>query len=122
MDLFFAPAYYVLARLRNEVKFGFMATVFGIPAYIFTWMERTPINSGLGSTALVMALYFGMAFYTQAMKGWKELLPLLDCLSKGDLTGIYGDTADRVGQFAEMRFLASDVNAHFSSIVAQARS
>ena len=122
MDAFLGPAYFVLGRLRNEAKFGFMAAVFGVPVYILTWLDRTPAGYQLAAVSLLIAAYFSVAFYAQAMKNWNELFPLLDRLAAGDLTGVFGDTADRVGQFAEIKGLVSDVNVHFGDIVAQARS
>ena len=122
MERFLAPAYFVLGRMRNDAKFFFIAAIFGVPAFIFTWVESTSLNRALAGAVLLLTLYFAVAFYLQAMKGWSGLLPLLDALGKGDLTGVYGDTADRASQFAEMKGLASDINTHFGSIVAQARS
>ena len=122
MDQFLAPAYFVLGRMRNESKFGFMALLFGLPAFVLVWMEHTSFNALLAAGLLLLTLYFAVTFYLQAMKGWGELLPLLDLLSHGDLTGVYGSTADRVSQFAELKGLASDINVHFGSIVTQARS
>ena len=107
MDQFLAPAYFVLGRMRNESKFGFMALLFGLPAFVLVWMEHTSFNALLAAGLLLLTLYFAVTFYLQAMKGWGELLPLLDLLSHGDLTGVYGSTADRVSQFAELKGLGS---------------
>ncbi len=122
MDSFLAPAYALLSRMRNEVKFSFMAAFFGVPLFFAAFADPTPLNSQIAVASLVLLAYFMIAFYKQAIKGWNEVLPQLDRLSEGDLNATFGSGTDRVGQFNEMKGLAGDINAHFGRIVAQART
>jgi methyl-accepting chemotaxis protein len=122
MDSFLAPAYALLARMRNEVKFSFMAVFSGVPLFFVAFADRTPLNGRIAVASLALLSYLMVAFYKQAIKSWDELLPQLDRLSEGDLNAVFGSGTDRVGQFNEMKGLAGDINAHFSRIVAQARS
>jgi len=122
MDFFLAPGYAILSRMRNEVKFPFMAILFGLPLYLVAFAAPTEQNRYLLLVALAVTAYMMVAFYLQAMKGWHEVLPQLERLSDGDLNATFGSGTDRVGQFNEMKGLAGDINAHFSRIVAQARS
>lgn len=118
--LFFANL--VLAHLKNEAKFAFMAGLFGLPLYIVAFAEPHPLNGVFTVASLVLLAYFMIGFYVQSIGGWQELLPFLDRLSQGDLTATYDGQIDRVGQLSKARAIATNVNEHFSNIVAQARS
>ena len=122
MKQFLIPAHFVIARLRDRLKFGFLAVIFGVPAFILTWMDRTPFHLALAGAAFLVVIYFSAAFYSQSIKGWNERLPLLDALGKGDLTGVVGGVATQGGPAAEFAQLIAAVNAYFTGIVSQARS
>ncbi len=143
MKQIFAPAHYLIANLRNEIKFGFMAAIFGVPVFILAWFEPAPSTIAMAVAALVVVAYFSIAFYQQSMQSWRGLLPMLEALSQGDLTGTYGSAAvnpeanlaagpaglsdkrvmvARVGQSAEFGRLMGEVKSHFVRIVTQARA
>ena len=122
MNQLLIPAHFVIARLRDRLKFGFMAVIFGVPAFILTWMDRTPFHLALAGAAFLVVFYFSAAFYSQSIKGWNERLPLLDALGKGDLTGVVGGVSTQGGPAAEFGQLIAAVNAYFTGIVSQARS
>ena len=121
MDRFLFLAFAVLSRMTNEVKFSLMAILFGVPLYFAAFAERTPLNAQLTAISLAIVAYMALGLYVQAMKGWNEILPLLDRLADGDLTAKFS-TIDRVGQFVETKNLAGQISTHLSKIVTQANS
>ena len=122
MDKFLSPAYAALGRLRNASKFGFMTLLPTVPFYLVGFAEQTPLNTMLAGVSLAVIVYFMIAFYLQAMKGWNKLLPMLDKLSEGDLTARYDMAIDKVGQFSEVEALAGEVSENIGKIVSNART
>ena len=47
METFLAPAYALLTRMKNRVKFPFMAFLFGVPLYLTAIAEPTAENRHL---------------------------------------------------------------------------
>jgi len=122
VDKFLYPAYLPLSLMKNNTKFTFMVLISGVPFFLAGFVEPTPLITVLLVASLLVTVYFMMAFYCQAMKGWIELLPMLDKLSQGDLTAEYGMDIDKVGQFNEIRYLAREINENVGKIVSNARS
>jgi methyl-accepting chemotaxis protein len=122
VDSFLFIAYAFLTRMKNEMKFGFMAAISFAPFYFVALAEPSASNEIMAAVSLLIVLYFFVAFYRQAMKGWQEMLPVLEQLSRGDLTTEYGVNLDKVGQFNEMKFIASEINENIGKVVSNARN
>jgi methyl-accepting chemotaxis protein len=122
MDLVFAPALAILDRMKNSVRFSFMALLFGVPLYLVTVAEPTDRNLHLALAGLAVLPYFMVAYYRHSFQGWRSVMPQLERLSAGDLGKTGATGATRAGYIEVMKRLTGDIDAHFARIVAQARA
>ena len=88
------PALAILDRMKNSVRFSFMALLFGVPLYLVTVAEPTDRNLHLALAGLAVLPYFMVAYYRHSFQGWRSVMPQLERLSAGDLgkTGATGAT------------------------------
>jgi methyl-accepting chemotaxis protein len=122
MDAFFGPGLAILSRMKNEVKFPFMAFLFAVPLYLVAFAEPTGLHRYLALAGLLVVFYFIPPFCMQPVKAWRGVIPQLERLAEGDLSVAAGVRSDGVGFHHDMRRHADAINANFGRIVVQARS
>jgi methyl-accepting chemotaxis protein len=122
MQIFLTPAYALLTRMKNRVKFPFMGFLFGVPLYLTAIAEPTAHNRHLALSSLLVVFYFMAAFYRQNISGWRGMLPSLRRLAEGDLGASFGSGTDGRGHYYQATRLGGEINTHFGKIVVQARS